>query len=56
MSGNATTHNLNIGHCNIQGGFMGISKSTQMSQLIKKYDLDILSINETNLNSSSYRY
>ena len=52
MNSNANLHNLTIGHCNIQGGLTGISKSTQMSQLIKKYDLDILSINETNLNSS----
>ena len=45
-------HNLNIGHCNIQGGLIGISKSTQVSQLISKYNLDILSINETNLNNT----
>ena len=45
-------HNLNIGHCNIQGGLTGISKSQQVSQLIKKYELDILSVNETNLNDS----
>ena len=44
-------HNLTVGHCNIQGGLTGISKTTQISQLIKKYDLDILSINETNLNA-----
>ena len=46
------THNLTIGHCNIQGGFTGISKSTQVSQLITKYKLDILSLNETNLNNT----
>ena len=45
-------HNLKIGHCNIQGGFTGISKSTQVSQLITKYELDILSLNETNLNNT----
>ena len=47
-----TIHNLSIGHCNIQGGFTGISKSTQVSQLINKYELDILSLNETNLNDT----
>ena len=46
-----TLHNLTIGHCNIQGGLIGISKSTQISQLIKKYSMDILSLNETNLNN-----
>ena len=46
------THNLTVGHCNIQGGLIGISKSTQVSQMIKKYGMDILSLNETNLNSS----
>ena len=45
-------HNLTIGHCNIQGGFIGVSKSTQISQMIKKYNMDIISINETNLNGS----
>ena len=48
----SNTHNLTIGHCNIQGGFTGISKSTQVSQLIGKHDLDILSLNETNLNNT----
>ena len=43
-------HNLTIGHCNIQGGLLGISKSTQISQMIKKHDMDILCLNETNLN------
>ena len=52
MTLNNNTHNLSIGHCNIQGGFTGISKSTQVSQLISKYELDILSLNETNLNST----
>ena len=46
------SHNLTIGHCNIQGGLIGISKSTQISQMIKKYNIDILSLNETNLNDS----
>ena len=45
-------HNLTIGHCNIQGGLIGISKSTQISDMIKKYDMDILSLNETNLNDT----
>ena len=45
-------HNLTIGHCNIQGGLIGISKSTQIVQMIKKYSMDIISLNETNLNDS----
>ena len=45
-------HNLKIGHCNIQGGFTGIAKSTQVSELIAKYELDMLSLNETNLNDT----
>ena len=48
----ASVHNLTIGHCNIQGGLIGISKSTQISDMIKKYDMDILSLNETNLNDT----
>ena len=43
-------HNLTLGHCNIQGGLVGISKSTQISQMIRKYKMDIISLNETNLN------
>ena len=45
-------HNLTVGHCNIQGGLIGISKSTQIAQMIKKYSMDIISLNETNLNDS----
>ena len=45
-------HNLTIGHCNVQGGLTGIGKSTQVTQLIRKHDLDILFLNETNLNDS----
>ena len=45
-------HNLTVGHCNIQGGLIGISKSTKISDMIKKYKMDILSLNETNLNDS----
>ena len=48
----ANIHNLTIGHCNIQGGLIGISKSTQISDMIKKYNMDILSLNETNLNDT----
>ena len=48
----AETHNLTIGHCNIQGGLIGISKSTQISDMIRKYNMDILSLNETNLNDT----
>ena len=46
------THNLTLGHCNIQGGLIGISKSTQIINMIKKYNMDILSLNETNLNDT----
>ena len=45
-------HNLTVGHCNIQGGLIGISKSTQILDMIKKYNMDILSLNETNLNDT----
>ena len=50
------THDLTIGHCNIQGGLTGIGKTTEIMQLIKKHNLDIfnfrthiakLQINET---------
>ena len=49
---NNNTHDLTIGHCNIQGGLTGIGKTTEIMQLIKKHNLDILSLNETNLNDS----
>ena len=45
-------HNLTVGHCNILGGLIGISKSTQVLDMIKKYNMDILSLNETNLNDT----
>ena len=43
------THNLTVAHCNIQGGLTGISKSTEITRLIRKYDIDVLSLNEINL-------
>ena len=46
------THNLTIGHCNIQGGLTGLGKTTEISHLIRKHNLDILSLNETNLNDT----
>ena len=49
-------HNLTTGHCNIQGGFVGISKSTQITQMIKKHSMNIISLNETNLNDSIIIY
>ena len=52
MDNNLTFHNITIGHCNIQGGFKGIAKSTQIHQLIRDNNLDILSLNETNLDDS----
>ena len=45
-------HNLLLGHCNIQGGLTGLSKTTQLNQLIKNHNLDILSLNETNLDDT----
>ena len=41
-----------IGHCNIQGGMTSISKSTEVTQLLRKHDLDILSLNELNLSET----
>ena len=52
MATNVIFHNVTIGHCNIQGGFKGISKSTQIHNLIRDNNLDILSLNETNLNNT----
>ena len=49
---NTNLHNLTLGHCNIQGGLIGISKSTQILDMIKKYNMDILSLNEKNLNDT----
>ena len=45
-------HNLTIGHCNIQGGFLNAGKTTQLTQLIGEHQLDILSLNELNLDES----
>ena len=36
----------------MQGGLTGIGKTTEIMQLIRKHNLDILSLNETNLNES----
>ena len=49
---NDLTHNLTIGHCNIQGGFLGVGKSNEIAQLIRVQEIDVLSLNETNLNDS----
>ncbi len=49
---NDKTHNLSIGHCNIQGGLLNIGKSTHITQLIRNNQLDILSLNELNLNDT----
>ena len=49
---NNSVHNLTIGHCNIQGGFLNIGKSTNLTQLIRKHEIDILSLNELNLDES----
>ena len=45
-------HNLTIGHCNIQGGLLNIGKSTQLTQLIRTQQLDIMSLNELNLDDT----
>ena len=42
-------HDLTIGHCNIQGGLTSLSKSTEITQLIRNHCIDVLSLNETNL-------
>ena len=47
-----SVHNLTIGHCNIQGGLLNLGKSTHLTQLIRKHELDILSLNELNLDES----
>ena len=52
MTNNKKLHNLTIGHCNIQGGFTGVGKTTEVNQLIRDHNLDILSLNETNLNDT----
>ena len=52
MTNTINTHNLSIGHCNIQGGLLNISKSNELTQLIHDHKLDLLSLNETNLHSS----
>ena len=49
---NNSVHNLTIGHCNIQGGFLNLGKSTNLTQLIRKHEIDILSLNELNLDES----
>ena len=52
MTNTISTHNLRIGHCNIQGGLLNLSKSNELTQLINDHKLDLLSLNETNLNNS----
>ena len=47
-----SSHNLTLGHCNIQGGLISMNKSNEISQLLKTHNLDYLSLNETNLNDS----
>ena len=49
---NNSTHNLTVAHCNIQGGLTSISKTTEIAQLIRKHEVDILSLNEINLGDS----
>ena len=52
MTNTTSTHNLSIGHCNIQGGLLNLSKSNELTQLINDHKLDLLALNETNLNNS----
>ena len=47
-----SSHNLTLGHCNIQGGLISMNKSNEISQLLKTHNLDYLSLNETNFNDS----
>ena len=42
---------LCIGHSNIQGGLTGLLKPLQVQHMIADYQLDVCSINETNLKS-----
>ena len=45
--------NLGIGHCNIEGGLAtNLAKTTEISNVIFREQLDIFGLNETNLNSS----
>ena len=45
------TCNLNVGHCNIQGGLTNLTKTLEVQELIFREKIDILGINETNLKS-----
>ena len=45
------TKRLCIGHSNIQGGLTGLAKPLQVQHLMSDHQLDICSINETNLKS-----
>ena len=45
-------HKLTIGHCNIQGGLLSVDKSNEIKSIISRHDIDILSLNETNLNDT----
>ena len=43
--------NLEIGHCNIEGGLStNLAKTTEIRNVIFKEQIDIFGINETNLN------
>ena len=49
LQNDSPVHNFTIGHCNIQGGLLNLGKSTNLTKLIRKHQLDILSLNELNL-------
>ena len=48
----STLHNLSIGHCNIQGGLLNLGKSIQLTQLIRREEINIMSLNELNLDAT----
>ena len=49
---NLKNHNLTFGHCNIQGGYISMLKSTEVNSLIRKHEIDVMGLNETNLNDT----
>ena len=51
MSQQTPNKNLVIGHCNMQGWLTGLAKPLEIHDLLNNYNMDILSLNETNLKS-----
>ena len=52
MTNSYDKHDLTIGHCNIQGGYISMLKSTEVISLIRKHEMDLIGLNETNLNDT----